>query len=165
MEKLLFVLVIIICLLAACNSQKNEEITQPALVGIAKKNAINDILGAISVYKGILPCADCRGIETTLKIYDDSKFFELTSVYLGKELENKFVQKGNFSVEEGLGTDSDGMVYILNCDRPEIDQIFYGYTSAEPYKRLLLLDNNRQIIDSEYSLTLSKVIIEASITP
>ncbi|MBF0577213.1 copper resistance protein NlpE N-terminal domain-containing protein [Dysgonomonas sp. GY617] len=132
---------------------------------VLRKDVINDILGAITVYKGILPCADCRGIETTLKIYEFAGIFELTSVYLGKELENKFVQKGNFSVEEGLGTDSDGMVYILNCDRPEIDQIFYGYTSAESYKQLLLLDNNRQIIDSEYSLTILEVIIEVSILP
>ncbi|MBF0575996.1 copper resistance protein NlpE N-terminal domain-containing protein [Dysgonomonas sp. GY617] len=164
MEKLLFILATI-CLLAACNSKKSEEVTQPALVGIAKKNAINDILEDVgryppTVYKGILPCTNCRGIETILKIYEHAKLFELTSSYLGKELENKFVQRGDFNVEKGLGTNPDGMVYILNWDMPETYQIYYGYISTEPDK-LFLLDSNCQIIDSEYSLTMSEIIEDA----
>lgn len=162
MKKLLFILAAT-CLLASCNSKKSEDAAQPAAVDATKTNVeTNDSLGKVTVYEGILPCADCSGIETTLKIYAgdgtmETHKFELTSVYQGKEPDNKFVQKGNYNVERRLGTDPDGTIYILNWDKPEADQIFYGYTSAKPDK-LYLLDSNRQIIKSElnYSLTLKK---------
>lgn len=35
-------------------------------------------------YKGTLPCADCDGVKTTLKINDDTTY-ELRSEYLGKK--------------------------------------------------------------------------------
>lgn len=148
------------CLLVSCNSKKSEDVAQPAPTNASVVK--NDSLGVANVYEGVLPCADCSGIETTLKIYAgdgtmETHKFELTSVYKGKEPENKFTQTGNYNFERGIGEDPDGTIYVLNWDKPETDHIYYGYNSTKPEK-LYLLDNKREIIESElnYSLTLKK---------
>lgn len=49
-------------------------------------------------YKGVLPCADCEGIEMELELKSD-KTYELTEEYLGKGKGNKFKTKGAFSFD------------------------------------------------------------------
>lgn len=51
-------------------------------------------------YKGILPCADCEGIETELELNKDNTF-ELDRKYLGKATETKDDSKGNFTWVDG----------------------------------------------------------------
>lgn len=52
-------------------------------------------LGWNGIYKGVLPCADCEGIETEIILNPDSTFLMRTK-YLGKA-ENAFEEKGDFS--------------------------------------------------------------------
>ncbi len=47
-------------------------------------------------YKGVLPCADCDGIETSIILNDDNTFI-LTTRYLGRGDGKIFEQKGTFS--------------------------------------------------------------------
>jgi uncharacterized lipoprotein NlpE involved in copper resistance len=47
-------------------------------------------------YKGVTSCADCEGIETELILNKDLTFV-LKTKYLGKEKENIFEEKGNFT--------------------------------------------------------------------
>ncbi len=47
-------------------------------------------------YKGILPCADCSGIETILRIANDSTY-SLTTTYLGKDKSISNEASGKFS--------------------------------------------------------------------
>lgn len=49
-------------------------------------------------YKGVLPCADCEGIEMELELKSD-KTYELTEEYLGKGKGNEFKTKGAFSFD------------------------------------------------------------------
>ncbi|HLO80295.1 MAG TPA: META domain-containing protein [Chitinophagaceae bacterium] len=46
-------------------------------------------------YKGVVPCADCEGIETTLTINLD-KIYTLTTKYLGKKDAKPIVKTGTF---------------------------------------------------------------------
>ncbi|WP_428232332.1 copper resistance protein NlpE [Flavobacterium sp.] len=160
MKKLVLVLVVA-GMLCSCNSKKKEETIQAP-------SKINDVestektLGKVTVYEGVLPCADCEGIETVLKIYQgdgtiESHTFELSTVYKGKHPEKKFVEKGKYNVERGLGNDPDGTIYILNYDKPESAQTFYGYSAKNPDK-VFLLDNKREKIKSKlnYALTLNE---------
>jgi uncharacterized lipoprotein NlpE involved in copper resistance len=48
------------------------------------------------IYKGILPCADCEGIETTITLNTDDTF-SLTTKYLGKGDGKVFEVNGNFT--------------------------------------------------------------------
>ena len=57
-------------------------------------NARNS-LDYIGIYKGILPCADCHGLETELAINENSTF-SIKTKYQGKG-DKIYVKKGNFS--------------------------------------------------------------------
>ena len=57
-------------------------------------NAKNS-LDYTGTYKGILPCADCEGLETTIAINENATY-SIATKYLGKG-EKTFIQKGNFS--------------------------------------------------------------------
>lgn len=154
MKKVLFVLVVT-AQLFACNSKKSEKIEETKNVKMD-----NNVSGEAAIYKGVIPCADCEGIETVLKIYEgdgtiESHKFELSSTYQGKEPKKEIIEKGNFNLERGLEDDADGTIYVLNWDKPEAQQIYYGSYSNDREK-IYLLDNKRKIIKSDlnYSLTI-----------
>ncbi|MGC4041592.1 MAG: copper resistance protein NlpE N-terminal domain-containing protein [Flavobacterium sp.] len=65
----------------------------------AKKNIVTahnakNSLDYVGTYKGILPCADCQGLETELTV-NENETFCIKSKYLGKG-EKIFIQKGHF---------------------------------------------------------------------
>ncbi|OMQ10437.1 copper resistance protein NlpE [[Flexibacter] sp. ATCC 35103] len=159
--KKLVVLLVVACQLMSCNSKKKEETIQDTSDVLDSENTEN-VLGQVMVYEGLLPCADCEGIETVLKIYQgdgtiEGHTFELTSVYKGKTPEKKVIVEGNYNLERGLEKDPDGTIYVLNYDRPEAEQLFYGYSAANP-DNLFLLNNKREKIKSKlkYFLTLNE---------
>ncbi len=53
------------------------------------------------VYKGILPCGDCEGIQTSIRLYGNGTYIMETE-YLGKD-EQTFVTKGEFSWNQAGG--------------------------------------------------------------
>ena len=160
MKKLVLLFVVAFQLLS-CNSNKKEETIQDPLETVDNEST-ESVLGQVMVYEGVLPCADCEGIETILKIYQgdgtmESHTFELTSMYKGKQPEKKSVVTGNYNLERGLEKDPDGTIYILNYDKPVASQIFYGYSSNDP-DTIFLLNNKREKIKSKlkYFLTLNE---------
>ena len=64
---------------------------------------------------GVLPCADCDGIQTRLQLQRDggAQTYELEETYLGAEGEAVFTQAGEW-VEE----DRDGVSFHLDPDSP-----------------------------------------------
>ena len=76
-----------------------EEIQQPAEApATAQQPPSKEVQ---SVYDGVLPAADCPGIQTTLTLYKDGSF-QLNEVYL--ERDTAFTQQGTFKVENGVLT-------------------------------------------------------------
>jgi copper homeostasis protein (lipoprotein) len=156
MKKLVLVF-IIAAQLVSCTGKKKEEVSKTKEV-VAEKSVSGEVL----TYQGTLPCADCEGLETVLKIDQgdgtmENHKFELSSIYKGKTPEKEFVEKGTYNTERGFEDDADGTIYVLNYDKPQADQIYYGTFSKNPEK-IYLLDNTRKRIKSEinYSLTLKK---------
>ncbi|HMP32138.1 MAG TPA: copper resistance protein NlpE N-terminal domain-containing protein [Saprospiraceae bacterium] len=80
--------------LIACNNSKSKNLTEQVVDIHTSENAL-DWQG---VYKGVLPCADCEGIETTLTLNDD-KTYTLVSQYLGKEASITDTLQGTFAWE------------------------------------------------------------------
>ncbi|OXA99211.1 copper resistance protein NlpE N-terminal domain-containing protein [Flavobacterium pectinovorum] len=153
MKKLLLVLVVT-AQFFACNSKKSEKVVETEDVEMN-----SNVSDQATIYKGVIPCADCEGIETVLKIYEgdgtiESHKFELSSTYQGKVPKKEFTEKGNFNLERGLEDDADGTIYVLNWDKPQAQQIYYGSYSNNREKIYLL--DNRKIIKSDlnYSLTI-----------
>ncbi len=60
-------------------------------VGATAKNSL-DVIGK---YKGVLPCADCEGIETTIELKTDSSYSQEMK-YLGKK-DNLFTATGKWT--------------------------------------------------------------------
>ena len=88
------------------------------------------------VYKGLLPCADCEGIETEIVLNSDLTFVKKTK-YLGKEDMKGIDEKGSFSWNK------DGSTIILKS----IDQDASHYKVGE--NTLIQLDTQGNIIKGD----------------
>ncbi|KAF2327901.1 copper resistance protein NlpE [Flavobacterium ginsenosidimutans] len=144
----IIILAFTLALIVSCNSKNGKDENNVVLTDTIASNEKNEPADSISVYEGTLPCADCEGIETILKINIVDNKFELSSTYKGKQPEKNFKGRGNINTERGLEKDPDGTIYILNWDKPEKDQVYYGYYSKNPEK-LYLLDRNKKMIKSK----------------
>lgn len=161
MKNILILLITAVQFLS-CNNKKNEEKTNTAVPDSTSIKVEKNTAENVLVYEGLLPCADCSGIQTVLKIYQgngtmEEQKFELSSIYKGKSPEKEFVEKGNFNTERGLENDPDGTIFVLNWDKPVEKQSYYGYLSSDT-KKIYMLDRDRKIIKSKlnYSLDLKK---------
>ncbi|MFC0186454.1 copper homeostasis protein (lipoprotein) [Pseudarcicella hirudinis] len=114
-----------------------------------------DSTKSFTSYKGILPCADCSGLETTLKISEDGQYFELSELYQGKG-DQAFVETGNVNTERGFGKDEDATLYILNWDKAETEQRYFVRLSKKP-GQLTMLDRSKNLIDSKFNYALTQV--------
>jgi heat shock protein HslJ len=68
-------------------------LTSPGVKGQEGHNAKNSLDWA-GIYKGIIPCADCEGIETTVFL-NKNQHFKVKSVYLGRKV-NPRMDDGKF---------------------------------------------------------------------
>ena len=108
-----------------------------------------------TVYQGVLPCADCAGIKTTLTLYRDqdgkASRYELDQAYLGKGREKDGnSDRGNWAVQR---TDMDGRdypVFVLNPDQPD-DQMRFLQNATNAVE---LLNAEGKRINSEFNYTL-----------
>jgi copper homeostasis protein (lipoprotein) len=88
-------------IILSCNkkSDTNPEISVEDSTSVVIDHHTSQLsLDYIGTYKGIIPCADCEGIETTLKLLDESNY-ELETIYKGKS-KTPFVNKGSYSWHE-----------------------------------------------------------------
>lgn len=113
------------------------------------------------VYKGMLPCADCSGLETTLRLYAKSRFdttyayFVRTQTYVGAPHgDMTFSDRGEWGVERGDATDVDATVYRLNPENAERSE---SLLVQEGGAALLQLDREGKRIDTKMNLTLKRV--------
>ena len=78
-------------------------------------------------YSGMLPCADCSGIRTTLTLYrdqyDNPTRFELREEYLsGSKVELSASERGNWEAEKRLQGNMQYDIYTINPDDPDADR-------------------------------------------
>lgn len=111
-------------------------------------------------YTGVLPCADCRGINTKLILLAKSQFdtgggtFELSEEYVGTRDGNRTVEtRGRWILLRGTPTDVDATVYQLNAADSE-RVVFYRRL---PDQALRLLDREQRDIQSSADYTLARV--------
>jgi len=113
------------------------------------------------VYKGMLPCADCSGLETTLRLYAKGRFdttyayFVRTQTYVGAPHGDvTFSDRGEWSMERGDATDADATVYRLNPDSMQRSE---SLLVQEGGATLLQLGRDGRQIDTKTNLTLRRV--------
>jgi hypothetical protein len=87
------------------------------------------------IYFGVIPCADCEGIQTKLEIKGNS--YTIIYEYLGKNVE--FVLNGNLKyygkdiVKIGNGEDIVGYKIINNKELLQLDEDFNIIESNQNY--------------------------------
>lgn len=115
----------------------------------------------LGVYKGTLPCADCEGLDTVLRIYAKGKFdftyafYVRTQTYRGAPRGNVTMSdRGDWALLRGDATDENATVYQLN---PENEKGSESYLLQDGGATLVMLDKDQKPIDTTANLTLKRV--------
>lgn len=102
----------------ACGEVSNTEVVEKTTVVVEDSEVTKIVDGAtaqnsldvVGTYKGVLPCADCEGMETTIELKSDSTYSRVIK-YLGKK-ENSFTASGKWTWISGsiigLGSIKEG---------------------------------------------------------
>ncbi|UKJ06494.1 copper resistance protein NlpE [Solitalea lacus] len=106
----------------------------------------------LMAYTGILPCADCRGLQTELELYSDNTFV-LKETYMGKGDGKPFVTNGKYNTVKGFEDDVDATLYVINFGKVDKERYFVRLSEKD---ELLMLDKDRKRIDSKLNYILSK---------
>lgn len=89
---------------AGCGETRNEATIEPEMVEISlATDTVHTTRSSVDyagTYKGITPCADCEGIETTLAVNTDSTF-SFTTLYMGKGDGKAVVKTGKYVWVDG----------------------------------------------------------------
>ncbi len=125
--------IILLLFISACNQQKTKTVSEENTIIIDDHNSKNALDWA-GTYKGILPCADCAGIELTLNITDDASY-SLKEIYLTEE-PNEFISEGKFEWNE-----NGSQITLLDEHGPIIFKVGENY--------LLKLDVEGKVIEGE----------------
>lgn len=139
------------------------------LIGCSPKPVVNGSLynspgspqGApmlLGLFKGVLPCADCPGIETELSlyhanIYTDEGTYRLKLTYLDRNVK-PLVTEGDWTMLRGDADDENASVYQLDPDHPDKSLYYLRVNSNE----LLQLDKDEKKIDSGLNFKLQRVL-------
>ncbi len=95
-----FIAAVALCGLVACNQTKEQNNAETA----APQEQVEQVaVSYAGVYKGVLPCASCEGIETTLTIVDDQNANYGTK-YLGEEGSEYAERQGKYTVVDSVLT-------------------------------------------------------------
>ncbi|WP_333877023.1 copper resistance protein NlpE N-terminal domain-containing protein [Flavobacterium sp.] len=111
------------CCFVGCQKQTERNTSAQDSIAKADSVAVNahhakSSLDYIGTYKGILPCADCEGMETIICI-NENETYNVKTRYLGKG-EKVFEQKGRFS------WNAKGNTIILQDIKSGPNQYFVG---------------------------------------
>lgn len=141
MKKIVLSLGLASVLLVACNEKKevaNEPTTNTEDTTMVDENPdpahnAQNSLDWAGEYIGVLPCADCEGIEYSVKLFDDNTF----------EVTSKYLPSGETSVEKGnIMWHNDGTVVHLKNDN--FDQKYKVIENG-----IIHLDENGNVIEGE----------------
>lgn len=109
------------------------------------------------VYSGVLPCADCSGIRTTLTLYRDQDAkpsrYELDQQYMkGSKISGRAVERGAWVSDKMVIDDKNYPVYTLN---PEAEETQHRFLQSA-VNAVEMLDLSGQRLESDLNHTLMK---------
>ena len=115
----------------------------------------------LGVYKGTLPCADCEGLDTVLRLYAKGKFDTTYAFYVRTQTYRAaphgdvvMTDRGDWTVLRGDATDENATVYQLNPDNEKTSESLLLQDNGNA---LVQLDREQKPIDSKMNLTLRKL--------
>lgn len=134
-----------VALLAGCQSQQPVE-EEPVVINPTAQKV---------VYSGMLPCADCSGIRTTLTLYRDQfdapTRFQLREEYLqGSSVGLTAVERGDWSQEIRVKDDRQMELYTINPETPDAKRQYL----RDAVNAVEQLDQNGELIESNLNYRL-----------
>jgi copper homeostasis protein (lipoprotein) len=115
----------------------------------------------LGVYKGTLPCADCSGLDTQLRLYAKGKFdttyafYVRTQTYRGAPHGDvTFSDRGDWAVLRGDAVNPDATVYQLD---PDNEQGSESLLLTDNGDALVQLGRDQKPIETTMNLTLRRV--------
>ncbi|MCX2680224.1 copper resistance protein NlpE N-terminal domain-containing protein [Galbibacter sp. EGI 63066] len=134
--------------------KETPEITDSEQVIIDSEHSSASSLDWAGTYSGVLPCADCEGIETSISINNDMTFTS-KNVYLGKD-DSPFETKGTFTWNDA------GTTITLNTDHEGPNQYLVGEN------KLIKLDSDGNKITGDlasmYVLKKEMIVTDTNLT-
>jgi len=114
----------------------------------------------IATYAGVLPCADCEGIKTELRLYAKSEDdlsdarFTLEETYLAARGGDRTIKfSGSWATRHGTTADPEAIVYQINSGDPSGTRYFLQVNANE----IKLLDRQQREIKSNMSYSLNRM--------
>lgn len=96
---------ILACCVAGCAGAEHQKKAEgdtlsysytPSPIHDSEKVPVADTTKWEGTYSGLLPCASCEGIETSLTLYEDHSFL-MKEIYKGEQPDS-FVNKGKYEI-------------------------------------------------------------------
>ncbi len=139
MRKEIIFISIVIAALSACNTSRraasNAATTETETITFGDNSRTS--VDWAGVYKGLIPCADCPGIEDEIRLNNDLTY-ERLMVYL-ESGDSRFSEHGRFEWDE-----TGGRIRLISADAP--DQAGNWFRVGE--NRLFMLDIEGNPIES-----------------
>ena len=103
-------------------------------------------------YTGMLPCADCTGIDTTITFNQD-RSYSMENTYMGTPSGNQtYTQTGRYEITTGTPFDAGATVIIVDPDRPTTRTNYW----VEDTTQIQQLDMDKNKIPEPPNMTLTK---------
>ena len=111
-----FLALVLAAPLAGCQGGRVAPMVTSTADRVAPVVSVKKIL---AVYEGVLPCAGCQGIRTTLTLFDEDFTYRLVETYLGTSGGDRTVESdGTWSLRRPSRKDPEAAVYQLRPDEP-----------------------------------------------
>ncbi|CEA15109.1 hypothetical protein ING2E5B_0340 [Fermentimonas caenicola] len=154
MRKIILLLMILFVVASACNTGKKTSSGTELSAEFAAEHSSRNSLDWAGVYRGTLPCADCEGIVTEIRLNSDNSFERIID-YLGKG-DDKLRESGSFDWDETGGE-------IIITDKSSDTKEWYKVGE----NRLIALDIDGNRIESsipQEMYVLNKIDIDNVVT-
>lgn len=109
-----------------------------------------DQITSTQVFQGILPCADCSGLNTSLTLNPDNTY-SLSEIYQGKNDDEPFITTGTWQNETGTPQNPNQEVLALTTSNGNVS--YYAWTNEFT---LTSLDQDKNPIDAPFNLSLTR---------
>lgn len=145
MKKVFLAGIASMALLAGCQSPPPVE-EEPVVINPTAQKVI---------YSGMLPCADCSGIRTTLTLYRDQfdapTRFMLREEYLqGSTVGLTAVERGDWTQDSLVKNDRQMDLYTINPETPDARRMYL----RDAVNAVEQLDKNGEVIESNLNYRL-----------
>ena len=111
----------------------------------------------IAAYRGVLPCADCPGIDTTVRLFAAADGAEDHGRYLIRrsyqERKSSYTETGTWTLEKGTPDDASASVYVL---KPKTGSGMTNFLRVGD-DEIKQLDNDRKPFGGTVNFSLKRV--------